>query len=73
MEAYYYSIRHKYTGEVVDKGIIRDSEDTIYPRQNTGIEELPFECEAHHFSSNNYELYGWKFDIPFSELVLYRK
>lgn len=73
MEAYYYSIRHKQTKEVVDKGIIRNSEDVIYPQQNTGIEELPYECEAHHFRSENYELYGWEFDIPFNDLVSYRK
>ena len=72
MKAYFYSIRHKHTGNVVDKGIIRNSEDTIYPQQNTGIEELPYECEAHHFKSTDYELYGWYFDISFAELVLHR-
>lgn len=34
MKAYYYSIRHKHTGEIVDKGIIKNFEDTIYPHIN---------------------------------------
>lgn len=61
--AYYYSIVHKVDNEIVDEGIIRDSEDTIYPRQNTGIKELPFECEAHHFTSPNYKLVGWDISL----------
>ena len=73
MKAYYYSIRHKTSRDIVDEGIITDAEDNIYPRQKTGIKELPSECEAHHFKSDNYELVGWYFDIPFEALLNYRK
>lgn len=46
--------QHK--GELVDEGIIRNSEDKIYPRQNTDIEDLPYECEAHHFQVEGYTI-----------------
>jgi len=58
MEAYYYKIQNKITKEVVIEGIIRESEDNIYPGRS-GIEELPIECEAHHFRNKDYELIGW--------------
>ncbi len=41
-------------GEIVLEGIVKDSEDTIYPRQETGIKELPFECELHKFKAEGY-------------------
>lgn len=68
MRAYYYKII-EYTeascmkGAIVDEGIIRNSEDTIYPRQNTGIKELPYECECHHFNIPNYRLEGWEISL----------
>jgi len=52
----YYAIKHKIDDEIVLEGIIRNTEDTIYPQQETGIEELPYECEAHHFRSENYKI-----------------
>lgn len=50
MKAYYYEIvefteSSLHEGEVIDNGIIRDSEDTIYPAQNTGILVLPYEVK----------------------------
>ena len=68
MTATYYSIRKNTTGKIVDKGIIRDSEDTIYPGQNTGIEELPSECEAHKFKSDEYTIDIYKFSITREEM-----
>ena len=50
-------------GEIVDEGIIRDTEDTIYPQQNTGIEALPYECEAHKFKAEGYEIEVCSFSI----------
>lgn len=61
--AYYYQIIHNETKEIIDEGIIRDSEDTIFPRQNTGIKDLPYECEAHHFHAKGYTLVGWYFEV----------
>jgi len=61
MNATYYSI-YEYSdltclrGEIVDEGIIRDSEDTIYPAQHTGNSDLPYECEAHKFSAKGYQI-----------------
>ena len=68
MKAYFYKIsefnnKSLTMGEVVDKGIITDSESTIYPQQNTGISELPSECEAHHFKCHGYIIHGYYFDI----------
>ena len=68
MKATYYAI-YEYNetsqrrGEIVDDGIIRDSEDNIYPQQNTGIKELPYECEAHHFRANGYRIETFDFSI----------
>lgn len=63
MRAYYYQIKHIPDSEIVDEGIIRNSEDTIYPGQNTGIEELPSECECHHFEATNYICLGWEIEL----------
>ncbi len=64
MNAYYYKIVEynpltcQFGGKVTE-GIIRNAEDTIFPQQDTGIDELPYECEAHHFSHTNYQLQGF--------------
>ena len=65
MKAYYYQIKHIIDSEIVDEGIIRNSEDTIYPAQNTGINTLPYECECHHFNdpTNTYVCIGWNIEI----------
>lgn len=72
MDAYYYRIIEKSSGSIVFQGIIRNSEDTIYPKQDTCIEDLPYECEAHHFSHPNYYLEGWEIEVPI-ELCLQQK
>lgn len=53
---YEYNEASQTRGEIVDDGIIKDSEDIIYPQQNTGIKELPYECEAHHFKADGYRI-----------------
>lgn len=68
MNAYYYRIVEYNSltcqkGNIVLEGIIRNSEDTIYPSQETGIEELSYECEAHHFKHQDYILEGWNIEI----------
>lgn len=73
MKAYYYKIvefneSFQREGDIVEEGIIKDSEDTIYPAQTTGIEELPFECEAHHFKCDGYKLEGFYFNISRGEI-----
>lgn len=72
MKAYYYCIVNKKDNKIVLEGIIKDAEDTICPQQETDIEELPFECEAHHFKSENYNLLGFYFNIPREEINKYR-
>lgn len=72
MRAYYYSIVNKVRGSTVLEGIIRNSEDTIYPQQETYIPELPYECEAHNFSAPNYKLIGWKIELSFGDVVSLR-
>lgn len=63
MKAYYYQIQKVGTTEVVDEGIIRDSEDTIYPGQHTGIKELPSEVECHHCNVSGYLTIGWEIEL----------
>ena len=69
MQAYYYQIIKDATNEIVDEGIIRDSEDTIYPQQNTGIEDLPYECECHHFKVEGYTCKGTTFEVSKKDLM----
>lgn len=57
MEAVYYAIYEinvhtAIRGEIVLEGIVSESEGTIYPKQETGIEGLPYECELHHFNAD---------------------
>lgn len=77
MNAAYYAI-YEYNessqrkGDIVDEGIIRDSEDTIYPQQNTGITDLPYECEAHHFKAEGYRIETCNFVITRDIVKQYR-
>ena len=59
-------------GEIVLEGIVRDSEDTIYPQQETGIDELPYECELHHFKANGYIIETCNFVITRNIIKQYR-
>ena len=63
MTGTYYAIKETSTNEIVDEGVIRHSEDTIYPGQNTGIDALPSECEAHHFEAKGYSIEICSFSI----------
>lgn len=55
-------------GEIVLEGIVRDSEDIIYPQQETGIEELPYECELHHFKAKGYVIETCNFVLTREEV-----
>lgn len=59
MDAYYYCISDATDSSVVDEGIIRNSEDMIFPGQNTGLSDLPSEVECHHFKVPGYKITGW--------------
>ena len=59
-------------GEIVLEGIVRNSEDIIYPQQETGIEELPHECELHHFEADNYIIETCNFVITRDIVKQYR-
>jgi len=63
MLAFYYSIIRKSDGEIIDEGIIRSIEDTIYPRQVYDNPTLPYEVEAHHFQSEEFYLEGWNIEL----------
>ena len=68
MTATYYAIYEfneasQRRGEIVDEGILGNSEDTIYPGQTTGIKELPSEIELHHFKANGYRIETCNFVI----------
>lgn len=59
-------------GEIILDGIIRNSEDIIYPSQETGINELPSECEAHHFKCDGYKIEICDFTITREFVKKYR-
>lgn len=72
MTAYYYRIREYNSltcqkGKTILEGIIRNSEDIIFPGQEfipeEGQLELPYECEAHRFNHPDYILQGWNIEI----------
>lgn len=70
-QACYYAIIEESTNDLVDDGIIRYSEDIIYPGQNTGIDALPSECEAYHFNIPGYYIQLVTVDIPVEVLLKY--
>jgi hypothetical protein len=77
MTATYYAIvefnkSSQKKGEIVLEGIVRNSEDTIYPQQETGIEDLPYECELHHFESKGYIIETCNFVITRDIVKQYR-
>lgn len=72
MIAYYYCIFEDKTSNTILEGIIKDPEDTIYPQQETGIKELPYECEAHHFQAKGYSIIGFNIDIPIEDIHKYK-
>ena len=68
-----YQIKRKSTNEVLFKGIIRNSEDTIYPAQESPdlleeFSELPYECEFHHFKVTGLVAEGFYFSTTIQEL-----
>lgn len=69
IKAYYYYITNEITDVVEDEGIISEPEDTIYPGQNTGNDDLPFECEACKFNVEEYNLKLIEFEISRNEIL----
>jgi hypothetical protein len=71
--AFAYQIKEQETNEVLFEGILRNSEDSIYPAQESPellkeFPTLPHECEFRHFRVNGLYTEGFYFDIPMSEL-----
>lgn len=68
-----YQIKRKDTGKVVFAGILRNSEDTIYPAQHEPhlLEEfptLPYECKFHRFEVMGLMAEGFYFTTTVKEL-----
>jgi len=66
MTATYYAIYEfnetsQTRGEIVEEGILGENDNTICPGQTTGIKELPFEIELHHFKAEGYRIEISKF------------
>jgi len=73
MKAYYYRIFDKNNPlHTLDEGILKDSEDSIFPEIWLEDSECPYisgEFECHHFPSDDrVEIEGYYFDIPETEL-----
>ena len=60
---YEYDERTQERGNIVLHGIVRHTEDTICPQQETGIEALPHECELHKFEADGYRIEKCNFVI----------
>ena len=68
-----YTIK-RVNGEVLFAGILRNSEDIIYPAQHEPhlTEEfpgLPYECEFHHFEVPGLIAEGFYFSTTITELL----
>lgn len=71
MKATYYCIKQIDNNSIVLEGIIRNAEDTIHPSQESGIDELPYECELHHFKADGYKAEYVDIDISRTKLLEY--
>jgi len=72
-----YQIKREDNDEVVLEGVLRNSEDTIYPAQHEPylLEEfptLPHECEFHHFSVPGLYTEGFYFSTTVSHLLMWK-
>ena len=68
-----FEIKRKSTNEVLLQGILRNSEDTIYPAQERPdvleeFPELPHECQFHHFKVSGLVAEGFYFSTTVQEL-----
>lgn len=72
MLATYYAIIDESDNSIVLDGIVAHPEDTIFPQYETGIEELPHECELHHFKAVGYKKEVWNFSVNRETLIKYR-
>ncbi len=60
--------------EVIMSGIVRNSEDNIYPAQEIGymldeFPELPYEVELHHFKVKGLKLETHPFVIEWKDVI----
>jgi hypothetical protein len=74
MEALAYRIIRLSDEEVLFEGIVRHSEDSIYPAQTEPhlLEEfpdLPHQCELHHFQVKGLAIKTIAFDISWNEIM----
>ena len=71
--AVFYVIIANDSNEELLSGILRDSEDKIYPSQDIdSTYDLPYECEAHHFQSKDTRIEMWNIEIPRSIIMSQR-
>lgn len=74
MQATAYQIIRLSDDEVLLEGIVRDSEDRIYPAQEEPylVEEfpdMPYECELHHFQVTGCAIKTFNFEISWNEAI----
>jgi hypothetical protein len=74
MQAVAYQIRRQDNNEILIEGIVRDSEDTIYPSQDESylLEEfpdLPSQVELHHFKVKGLVMETKNFTITWKQLL----
>lgn len=59
-------------GETIMTGIVRDVYDNIYPKTETGINEMPYEVEIRHFKVSGYKLTYFEFNISYEDSEKFR-
>lgn len=73
MEAYCYRIIETSTNQLVDEGVVSESESMIYPAQNTGLyDKLPCECECSHFEADGYEIEIIKIEMSWGDAMKFK-
>lgn len=77
VSGFVYQIKRQDNNEVVFEGVLRNSEDTIYPAQEEPYlkEEfptLPYECEFHHFKVPGLYTEGFYFSAPISAMLMWK-
>lgn len=72
-----YQIKRQDNNEVLFEGILRHSEDTIYPAQEEPylkeeFPELPYEVEFYHFKVPGLYTEGFYFSVPITGLLMWK-
>lgn len=78
MEAVAYRIFRTSDSETLFEGIVRNTEDNIYPAQEepyllNEFPDLPFECELHHFKVKGLSVLVVPFEIEFDEIIRHHR